>query len=450
MAIGFDFGTSNCSVAHIVDDNVVPIPLVDNEFYITSTLSAPNRESVTEHLYRYQNISPINDIGTQLLRSSMNLNKAQGIDVLLDDLKFGVEATSLYLSDPTEVYYVKSPKSFLGLLGLREVQLAIFEDLVCAMMANIKFNVESQLEESIDEAVIGRPINFHLRGDDESNRQGQNILHRAATRAGFKSVEFQYEPVAAGLEYESTLTSDKNVLVVDVGGGTSDCSLIRMGPSWVGKQQRSETLLAQSGMFTGGNDMDIYIAFKKFMLEFGKGTSRSSRLQIPTMTFWEPVAINDIEAQRRFYKHDNLRELKKLLSESNSPEKIARLISVYENTLGHSMVGEAEKTKIALSTNESYTAVIDLLTEEVNIPVSLEQMKDATAAPVQKIAKLVQETLTQAETKPDVIFITGGSARSPIIREAVKSVVKDIPFVNGDYFGSVTAGLARWANVCFR
>ena len=82
MAIGFDFGTSNCSVAHIVDDNVVPIPLVDNEFYITSTLSAPNRESVTEHLYRYQNISPINDIGTQLLRSSMNLNKAQGIDVL--------------------------------------------------------------------------------------------------------------------------------------------------------------------------------------------------------------------------------------------------------------------------------------------------------------------------------------------------------------------------------
>ena len=450
MAIGFDFGTSNCSVAHVVNGSIVPIPFVDNEFYITSTLCAPNRESISEHLFRHQNISPLNDIGMQLLRNATNINKTKGIDVLANDLTFGRQATALYLADPTDVYYVKSPKSFLGLLGLRDIQLAIFEDLVCAMMANIKHLTELSLDEPVTDAVIGRPINFHHLATNESNQQGQNILHRAATRAGFKNIEFQYEPVAAGLEYESTLISDKKVLVVDIGGGTTDCSLIQMGPNWVGKTNRSSTLLAHSGTFTGGNDLDIHLAFKKFMLEFGKGSKRSSGLPIPTMNYWEPMAINDVEAQRKFYQHNNLVELQKLLRESIEPEKVSRLVNIYQHTLGHSIVAEAEKTKISLSTSEQHLASLDLVSEQLNIPVSRIQMQEACAAPVHKIASLVNETLQQAGDQPDVIFITGGSARSPIIRHAVKSVVNNIPFVNGDYFASVTAGLARWANSCFR
>jgi hypothetical chaperone protein len=450
MAIGFDFGTATCSVAHIVNNKVQPIPLNEGELLISSTLCAPNRESVTEYLYQHLNILPMSDMGEKLLRSSMHTNKVEGIDVVPDDIRFGRQATALYLEDPTDYYYVKSPKSFLGLLGLDEIRYTIFEDIVCAMMANIKQNVESSLNKQVDQTVIGRPINFHNKGGEQSNIQAEDILRRAARRAGFKHIEFQFEPVAAGLEYEASLTSDKNVLVVDIGGGTSDCSLIRMGPSWVGKQQRAESLLGHAGSFVGGNDVDIHLASKSFMFEFGKDTDAKNGLPMPNMPFWECIAINDVIAQKVFYSRSNYRELKAMQSGAKDPDKLARLLQVYDHTLGHSIVAEAERTKIALSDKDNFTAAIHLPSECIDIPISVQQMEKSIYRPVLKIQKLVQETLAQAQVQPDEIFITGGSARSPIIRAAVKSVVGNVPIANGDYEGSVTAGLARWANLCFR
>ena len=101
------------------------------------------------------------------------------------------------------------------------------------MMLHIRQQAQAQLPEAITQAVIGRPINFQGLGSDEANTQAQGILERAAKRAGFKDVVFQYEPVAAGLDYEATLQEEKRVLVVDIGGGTTDCSLLLMGHSGV-------------------------------------------------------------------------------------------------------------------------------------------------------------------------------------------------------------------------
>ncbi|MGJ8682020.1 molecular chaperone [Paraglaciecola sp.] len=450
MAVGFDFGTATCSVAHIVNNEVHPVAINEGEFYISSTMCAPNRESVSESLYRHLNILPMSDVGEQLLQSSINTNKREGIDVVPDDIRFGKQATALYLQDPTDYYYVKSPKSFLGLLGLDEIRYTIFEDIVCAMMANIKHNLESSLSQSIDETVIGRPINFHNKGGEQSNIQAENILRRAATRAGFKHIEFQFEPVAAGLEYEASLSSDRNVLVVDIGGGTSDCSLIRMGPNWVGKQERTDSLLGHAGSFVGGNDLDIHLASKSFMFEFGKDTNTKSGLPMPNMPFWECIAINDVIAQKTFYSRANYRELKSMLSSAKEPEKLMRLLQIYDHTLGHSIVAEAERSKVALSDTDNYKALIQLPLESIDIPVSAQQLEKSIYRPVLKIQKLVQETLAQAAAQPDEIFITGGSARSPIVRAAIKSVVGNVPIANGDYEGSVTAGLARWANLCFK
>ena len=336
------------------------------------------------------------------------------------------------------------------MLGLDAIRYAIFEDIVCAMMANVKRQVEISLQHEVDSTVIGRPVTFHNRGGEESNQQAINILHKAATRAGFKHVEFQFEPVAAGLEYEASLASDKNVLIVDIGGGTSDCSLIRMGPGWVGKHERSETLLGHTGSFTGGNDLDIHIANKRFMSEFGKDTETRSGLPVASMPFWEAIAINDVEAQRRFYARNNINELKQIQRDAQQPDKLARLIEVYDNILGYSLVAEAEQTKIALSNTHEYMATIDLPSEQLQIPVTADAMEKAIHTPVRRIKKLVEETIAQASVKPDVVYITGGSSRSSILRKAVQEAVGDIPLANGDYFGSVTAGLARWADMCFK
>ena len=455
MAIGFDFGTSNCSVAHVINDPVAgtrveTIPLSGNEALMLSALCAPTRESVPEYLFSCLDIKPLNTVGEDLLRRAMAENRAEGLKLKSDDVLFGQQALDLYLEDPDFVYYVKSPKSFLGTLQLREPQLVMFEDIVCAMMANVKRRAEAHLDKDIIETVIGRPVNFNSRGGEKSNIQAEGILRRAATRAGFKHIEFQFEPVAAGLDFESTLTTEQNVLVVDIGGGTSDCSMIRMGPQWLQKKDRPETLLAHAGRSVGGNNLDISIAFQRFMPEFGKDTEFQSGITIPAMTFWDPVATNDVNAQRSFYSYENLDVLKRMRIEAKHPEKISRLVQVYQKTLAHMVVGEAEKAKIALSDQNYHTANIDLLNEVVDIPVLAEQMEKSIAEPMRQIKGLLKDILEQSSVKPDVVYITGGSSRSPIVRETVKSVLPDTPIVSGNYMGSVTEGLARWADICFR
>ncbi|MFA0086867.1 molecular chaperone [Vibrio sp. 10N.261.51.F12] len=450
MAIGFDYGTANCSVAHIVNGSVNQIPLVGDEYYIPSTLCAPTAESVSEHLFRTLNIRPSNDIGEMVLRRALKINREEGIEVTSSDVLFGHQALDLYLEDPKDVYYIKSPKSFLGTIGLRDMQLSFFEDLVCAMMANVKHKAELHLGRETTQTVIGRPVNFLGRGGDASNRQAEGILRRAANRAGFKDVEFQLEPVAAGLDYEATLLEDKHVLVVDIGGGTTDCSFIKMGPTWAGKADRSDSLIAHTGQRVGGNDLDIYIAFRRLMNEFGMGTKRHSGLDIPVTQFWNPIAINDVQAQRKFYAHDNLKELKMLAKEAREPDKVTRLVKLHQDTLGYAVIREAEKAKIALGDANQYQALIQLISEQVGVTISRDEMESAIDNPKQKIKELVKEAVNQAGIQPDVVFMTGGSARSSVLRQAVNDILPNTPLVAGNYFGSVTAGLARWADICFK
>ncbi len=448
MYIGFDYGTSNCSVATMVNQTPSLLAINHGRSYLPSTLSAPTRDAVCEYLFRFRNMKPQTPSAEQILRRAIAYHRDEDIQINAGDIAFGDVALERYLRDPLETYYVKSPKSFLGAMGLHPIQLQFFEDLVCAMMDNIKNQAEQQTEQSITQVVIGRPINFQGRGGAASNQQAQDILYRAAERCGYKDIEFQFEPVAAGLEYEATLTEDKTVLVVDIGGGTTDCSLLKMGPSWRGKADRQASLLAHSGQRIGGNDLDIHLAFRQLMPALGFGSLMQSGLEMPITQFWNPVAINDLAAQDDFYQPGNLKVLKELHKNAQEPEKLARLLQVYNETLGHNLVRRAEESKMALSAHQSYRAELNLHSP-VQVEISEAQMRAAIEAPVLKMTALVDEVLQQAAERPDVIFMTGGSAQSPVLREAVKQALPAIPLVSGNNFGSVTAGLARWAQTCF-
>ncbi|WP_440502272.1 molecular chaperone, partial [Serratia nevei] len=226
MFIGFDYGTANCSVAVMRDHGPELLTLENNEPYLPSMLCAPTREAVSECLHRHWQVPTGSEENQQLLRRAISYNREEDIPVGGDSVLFGLQALAHYMEDPEEVYFVRSPKSFLGANGLKPQQIALFEDLVCAMMFHIKRQAENVLQAGIDQAVIGRPINFQGIGGEEANRQAQGILQRAAERAGFKEIEFQFEPVAAGLDFEATLSEEQTVLVVDIGGGTTDCSVL--------------------------------------------------------------------------------------------------------------------------------------------------------------------------------------------------------------------------------
>ncbi|MGF1760745.1 molecular chaperone [Photobacterium sagamiensis] len=449
MYIGFDYGTANCSVAVMEQGQPRMLPLEKGNQYIPSTLCAPTREAVSEHLFRHMGISPSDTAGEQVLRRAIALNREEDIDVEKGDLQFGQAALDLYLEDPEEVYYVKSPKSFLGANGLRDVQISFFEDLVCAMMVNIKANAELATQQSITSTVIGRPVNFQGSGGDRANQQAEMILTQAAKRAGFNNIEFQFEPVAAGLEYESTLTENKTVLVVDIGGGTTDCSLIEMGPEWRGRTDRQGSLLAHSGHRVGGNDLDIHLAFRQLMPLLGLGSQTQKGIDMPISQFWNSIAINNVVAQTDFYSASNLRSLDQLRRDAAEPEKLQRLIQAYHETLGYQIVRKAEESKIALSEAATNKVQLNMLSELLEVTISQNDMAEAIESPKEKMSGLVAEAMAQSGKKPDVIYMTGGTSRSPILRSCIEQQLPDVQIVSGSYFGSVTAGLARWAEHCF-
>lgn len=139
-------------------------------------LCAPTREAVSEWLYRHHDVPTHSDENQALLRRAIAANRDEDIEVLRNSVQFGLASLQQYVEDPEEVYFVKSPKSFLGASGLKPQQVALFEDLVCAMMLHIKLQAESQLPEQIDQAVIGRPINFEGLGGDEANARRRGSL----------------------------------------------------------------------------------------------------------------------------------------------------------------------------------------------------------------------------------------------------------------------------------
>ena len=449
MFIGFDYGTANCSVAVVENGAPRLLKLEKDSPYLPSMLCGPTRESISEWLFRHHQVPTPEAENQALLRRAIAFNRDEDIEVTPGSVHFGLDALAQYMADSEEVWFVKSPKSFLGASGLKPQQIALFEDLVCAMMLHIRQTAEQQLTGTIDQAVIGRPVNFQGLGGDEANRQAQGILARAASRAGFRDVIFQFEPVAAGLDFEATLQQEKRVLVVDIGGGTTDCSMLLMGPQWHNRADRTSSLLGHSGCRVGGNDLDIALAYKELMPLLGLGGETQKGTALPALPWWNAVAINDVPAQSDFYSAACRKLLQELMRDARQPEKVQRLLKVWQQRLSYRLVRAAEESKIALSDRAETGAALAFIEAGLNTEISNSGLEAAIAAPLDRIQEQVKLALETSGTQPDVIYLTGGSARSPLLRQALQQQLPTIPLASGDDFGSVTAGLARWAQVMF-
>lgn len=156
MFIGFDYGTANCSVAVMRDGKPQLLKMENDSTLLPSMLCAPTREAVSEWLYRHHDVPADDDETQALLCRAIRYNREEDIDVTAKSVQFGLSSLAQYIDDPEEVWFVKSPKSFLGASGLKPQQVALFEDLVCAMMLHIRQQAQAQLPEAITQAVIGR------------------------------------------------------------------------------------------------------------------------------------------------------------------------------------------------------------------------------------------------------------------------------------------------------
>ncbi|MEZ9237758.1 MULTISPECIES: molecular chaperone [unclassified Shewanella] len=449
MFIGFDYGSANCSVGVEKNGEVSLIPINGDSHFLSSTLYAMDRELIAEAVY--QRIAPELQPEFAQLRSSQ-LSRARQVrhelDIYPDEqvVFVGPEAIDAYLELPDEGFYVRSPKSFLGASGLRPEQVALFEDIVTLMMLEVMSRANKLINEPITQAVIGRPVNFQGIGGEQSNQQAQTILETAAKRAGFTEVRFLFEPMAAAMDYEASMDSNQTVLVVDVGGGTTDCSMVKMGPERQHKTDRSDDVLGHSGQRVGGNDLDIAVAMNCFMPHLGLGSKLKNNLTVPRQPFWNGVAVNDISAQREFSALSTAKLIDELIKDAQQPQLLTRLKSLRLHQMSYQFVRQAEQSKIGLSSASTYAADLTFIEPEFDVTVNQNEFEIAVEQPIAKLVTIMKQAVDEAGVLPDVVYVTGGTAKSPVIHQCIADQFTGADIVVGDHFGSVTSGLVRWAS----
>ena len=200
----------------------------------------------------------------------------------------------------------------------------------------------------------------------------------------------------------------------------------------------------------GGNDLVIVLAFKGLVPLLGMGGQTLKRTALPILPWWNAVAINDVPAQSDFYSTATGRLLDTLIRDAREPDSVSLLQKAWRQKLSYRLVRSAEESKIALSDTARFDAALPFIRDTLSASITRDGLEEALNQPLSRILEQVQLAIADSDTRPEVIYLTGGSARSPLIKQALSALLPGIPVAGGDDFGSVTAGLARWAQVLFR
>jgi len=297
--------------------------------------------------------------------------------------------------------------------------------------------------------VLGRPVHFH-DGDAAADARAEAALAELAQELGFAHVSFQLEPIAAALEYEQRLTAESLVLIVDIGGGTSDFSVLRLSPARAKIADRRGDVLATGGLRLGGGDFDRALSLDQVMpglgyragLQGGTGT-------MPNHYYLDLATWHRINA---LYVPRVARDIKALRQQADRPELLDRLARVLAQRAGHALALRVEAAKIALSQDEAARLNLSDLTGGPN-PMATRAGLTAQLAPAMarlsgEIAAVIARAGLQSAAI-ETVFLTGGGAQMPMLRAMAAQACPNAQIATGDMLGSVGAGLARTAAARF-
>ncbi len=358
---------------------------------------------------------------------------------------YGRQALSEYL-DGYEGRLMRSLKSLLGSKLLKSETTVLgsalpFRDLLGFFIGELKKRAEAQAGREFEQVVLGRPV-FFVDDDVAADTEAANTLEAVARKLGFKEVSFQYEPIAAAFDYERSIQSEELVLIVDIGGGTSDFSLVRLAPERRELNERQDDILATGGVHIGGTDFDKQLSLEGVMPLFGYGSRMKSDAPMPTshhlsLATWH--TINAVYAQKAQLA------LKSMRYDIVDPTGIDRLLSLTEQRAGHWLAMQVEDSKIALTEQDS--RLIDLSRIESGLSALLDRplFDRAIDGLLERIRAGVNELLLKAGVghgQIDTIFFTGGSSSIPALRQSVAALLPNARATEGNSFGSIGSGLA--------
>ncbi len=369
------------------------------------------------------------------------------------DVLAGGPAIERYLEDNAG-RFIQSMKTWLPSTTFTRTQIRnrtlLLEELISIFLGSIRTCAGAALGVELDEVVLGRPARFSV--DPKADAFAEERLRKAAELSGFREVSFVIEPIAAALTYEATLTRDELVLVADFGAGTTDLTLMWLGPGRRERGDRRADVVASSGVYVGGDRFDAAIMKHKLLKYFGQGSTYEvgfKRMPIPTYVLGRLLSWNEMSLIRE----RSTRELiDQMLKTSDSKAAIEALHDLVMYNLGYRLYRAIEKAKVELSTRTSATVVFQ--DERIHIEEKVTRAEfDRFCAPLIDELEVCADGLlarAPASLKIDSVFLTGGSSQLPSVRKLFAKKFGEERLRTADAFTSVAEGLGRAANSAFK
>jgi hypothetical chaperone protein len=358
----------------------------------------------------------------------------------------GREAVEAYV-DGAPGRLMRSLKSILG-SSLIEEKTAIhkarvsFKSVVARYERELKRRAEARLDHGLDRVVHGRPVHF-VDGDAAADARAEATLAEIARGVGFSEVSFQFEPVAAAFDFERVVAGETLALIADIGGGTSDFTVVRLSPERARAEDRSGDILANAGLRLGGTDYDRQLSMAAVMPALGLGTRQlRGDLDLPVGPYYD---LSTWAMVHVLYEAKAMAELKGIRRVAARPDLVDRLIRLVEAKRGHAVLIGVEAAKITLS--EAAETAIDLgfVENGLAVPATRAGFEEASAKLRDRLTAAAVDCVARAGLKAaaiDAIFFTGGTSQVPAVRRAIRAAAPDARVVDGDRFGAVGLGLA--------
>ncbi|VBH55554.1 Hsp70 family protein [Burkholderia pseudomallei] len=359
--------------------------------------------------------------------------------------EYGRAALASYI-DGFDGRLMRSMKSILGsplaetTTDLGDGSAIAYTDVIALFLMHLKQKAEACAGGAIGCAVLGRPV-FFVDDDPRADRLAQQQLEAAAHAVGLADVQFQYEPIAAAFDYESRQDAERLVLVADIGGGTSDFSLVRVGPERMRRLERKDDVLAHHGVHVAGTDYDRRVELSAVLSAFGYRALDPEGRELPNRIYFDLATwhlINTVYTPKRV---GELKLMKHLYADARHFD---RLLRVVEQRLGHALAARAEEAKIGVSAGGETMIDLNDVEEDLLIAFDADQLIDGSRDETARIVDAARETVRLAGIAPrDVgaLYFTGGSTGFAFLSGALAAAFPDAQPVYGDRLASVATGL---------
>ena len=318
------------------------------------------------------------------------------------------------------------------------------DELIAFYLQEIRERVEAETGEAVEGVVLGRPVNFVDSGGEADDQRAEGRLRRAAKEAGFQEITFELEPVAAALFYELRLSQPQNVVVFDLGGGTLDITVMRVGEP--GKRH----VFATGGLGIAGDTFDRRIIEWRVLDHFGRGSTWGEDAK-PFPGQYTDALVN-WQAVPDLNRPETLRFLRLAQMTSSHPKQLRALESLLINNYAIRVFDEVERAKIALSTTRF--DAIKLTGDDLDVwqPITRSQFESIIALEARRIEACLLDTLERSgltAEQIDAVVRSGGSAQIPRFAEMLGRIFGPEKVVLSKVFSSVAAGLAMRAALPF-